>query len=359
MLKSSKKVFFIKPTNSSFIKVDQEILREKYIVETFVLHQNKSLYIYLFRLFLLSILMIIKSFKTDLFVAWFADYHSAVMVFVSKILFKKSVVFIGGMDAISYPELNKGVYRKKIRAFCVRFALKNTDIIIANHDSLFYHKNFYYNKTNPHIDGIMHYIPGLKTKMEVVYNGVDCNKFNRDYSISKQPNLILTIGTMSHSGDFYNKGFDLFIEVARRNQNLDFILIGFNNYCINWMEKEYQISKINNLKLIPSCSQESLIEYYNKAKVFVQASITEGMPNTLIEAMLFECIPVGSNVNGIPDVIGDTGLVIYDRDVVCLENAVKQALNMNTGSKSRDKAKNDFNLSKREVRIHSIIDKII
>jgi len=74
-----------------------------------------------------------------------------------------------------------------------------------------------------------------------------------------------------------------------------------------------------------------LNEKYNQAKVFVQASITEGMPNTLSEAMLLECIPVGSNINGIPDAIGETGIIIKHRKVEELEIGINKALKMNTG----------------------------
>jgi len=49
--------------------------------------------------------------KNVIFVSWFADYHSAVMVFVAKLTGKKSVVFIGGQEAVLYPELKKS-YRR-------------------------------------------------------------------------------------------------------------------------------------------------------------------------------------------------------------------------------------------------------
>ena len=60
---------------------------------------------------------------------------------------------------------------------------------------------------------------------------------------------------------------------------------------------------------------DELLNYFQRAKVFCQFSFSEGLPNTLCEAMLCECIPVGSNVNGIPKAIGDYGYILQLKDV--------------------------------------------
>lgn len=352
-----QQLIFIIPNESSFIRVDQRILEQDYDVHPILMNQNKGKIRYGFKNVQLFLYLLSRVFvKRVKFVAWFADYHSAVMVFAALLTAKKSVILIGGQEAMSYPELNKGVYRKKIRGAMVRFALKHTDLIIANHKSLIYHENYYYNAENPHIDGISHYVAGLKTPIEIVYNGVDTNKFIRDYSIIKQQDLILTVGTMSQLGDFYNKGYDLFIKVAARNPQLRFVLIGLSPDYLQWVEDNYHCAAMPQLTIIPYvCPQDKLITYYNKAKVFVQASISEGMPNTLSEAMLLECIPVGSNVNGIPDAIGDTGIVIKQRTVEDLENGINEALKMETSTQAKERVIQLFSFSKREKQLREII----
>jgi len=278
---------------------------------------------------------------------------------MGKLTKKKTVIFIGGQEAVCYPELNKGVYRKKIRGLCVKFALKNTDLIIANHKSLIYHENSYYNSENPHIDGIQHYIKGLTTPIEIIYNGIDSQRFIRNESIQKINNMVLTVGTMSQTGDFYNKGFDMFIEVASRHPEINFTLIGLNPNYLEWTETNYKVSQIPNLEIIPSfCPHELLNTRYNQAKVFVQVSITEGMPNTLSEAMLLECIPVGSNVNGIPDAIGGTGIIVKQRNVEQIEQAITDALKMNSGKQARERVTEMFSIEKRGKEILQLLQKI-
>ncbi|MFA6582263.1 MAG: hypothetical protein WCS79_10700, partial [Paludibacter sp.] len=132
MLKTTR-IIYIKPSNSSFIRGDQEILEKQFEVQSFLMYQNKNKVIFGWRLFLLFFYLLSNVFRRNvIFVAWFADYHSAIMAFVAKLIHKKSIIFIGGQEAVSYPELKKGVYRKKIRGAFVRYALRNTNLIIAN-----------------------------------------------------------------------------------------------------------------------------------------------------------------------------------------------------------------------------------
>ena len=354
------KIIFIKPNNSSFIRGDEEILARHYKVIPLLLNQSKGNLVY-------SMNMLRKCFKLvaegifgkAVFVCWFADYHSAVMVFLAKLTGSKSIIFIGGQEAVCYWELGKGVYRNKIRALFVKYSLRNTSHVIANHESLIYHENSYYNADNPHIDGVKHYVKEFQSPVDIVFNGIDPKKFVRDYNVTKQDNLVLTVGTMNHLGDFQNKGFDMFIQVAARNPQWNFVLIGLNRNYIDWVEEHFIASKIPNLKIIPSfCPQEILNESYNKAKVFVQASITEGMPNTLSEAMLMECIPVGSNINGIPDAIGDTGVIVMHRSVEEIESAIGIAMEMNTSKAARQRVIELFSFEKREKQLVAIFEKI-
>ncbi|HNW99340.1 MAG TPA: glycosyltransferase family 4 protein [Bacteroidales bacterium] len=360
MINKKSKIIFVKPSNSSFINLD-EIIFNKYfeVIPCLIKLKKDKIKIFIGAISLLFFLFF-KTRKSKLFITWFADYHAAIMVFIAKFFGKKSIVFIGGQEAICYPELKKGVYLKKTRSAFVKYALKNTNLIIANHSSLIYHENSFYNQEKPHIDGVKHYIPDLKTPIKIVYNGINPDRIKRDYNIRKSENIVLTVGTMFQINDFYNKGFDLFIDVARRNKNITFVLISIKEQYRNWLEENYKVSEILNLKIIPYfCPDETLMYYYNIAKVYVQVSITEGMPVSLNEAMLCECIPVGSNVNGIPDAIGNTGIVICERNVNELEKAILEALQMNSGDLSRKFVLDNFNIEKREEEILKITDDIL
>jgi glycosyltransferase involved in cell wall biosynthesis len=353
-----RKIIYIKPVDSTFIRIDQAILEKHFVVIPYLMKIKKNVLYFGLALIKLFFFIIIRMRKTNAIITWFGDYHAAVIAFVGKLFNKKVVVFVGGMDSICYPEFKKGVFCNKFRGKCVAYALKNASLIIPNHKSLVYHENYYYDN-NGKKDGIKYYIHDLKTKIEVIPNGYDIEKFKRDTSIQKSANLILTIGKCNNISDVINKGFDLFVQVARRSPLLEFVIIAIGKEHIPWLEEKYKISELKNLTIIPYSYHniETLKLYYNQAKVFVQASITEGMPNTLGEAMLYECIPVGSNVNGIPDTIGNTGVIVYHRDIDELGNAIKKALTMNTGKEARERIIENFSLEKREIQIMNAITK--
>jgi glycosyltransferase involved in cell wall biosynthesis len=129
---------------------------------------------------------------------------------------------------------------------------------------------------------------------------------------------------------------------------------------LDWTEATYKVSEIENLKIIPYfCPMETLVDYFNKATVYLQVSITEGMPVSLGEAMLCECIPVGSNVNGIPDAIGNTGIIVNKRDVTSLEDALRKALLMDTGKEARKYTLSHFSVAEREKKILAIFSQYI
>jgi glycosyltransferase involved in cell wall biosynthesis len=346
-----KKILFIKPANYSFTVNDQKILEKHFRVKAFLINRKNAGLHFIWRIINLKFFILLNAFGTKLMITWFADYHAAIMVIMGKVLNIKVVIIAGGQEAVCYPDLKKGVYYKKFRGAVVKFALRHADLILPNHESLVYHENFYYDPSGKK-DGMKYYVPGLKTVITVIPNGIETDKFFRERSVLKDPKTILTVGTMNSVYDFINKGFDLFIELARRNPDLNFIMIGIKKQFLPWIEENHPFGDIPNLNVIYSyCPHEILFESYNKAQVFVQASITEGMPNTLCEAMLCECTPVGSNVNGIPDAIGSNGIIVKKRDVRELEVCVRKALSLNSGKEAALRIKENFSFDGREKKM--------
>ena len=83
---------------------------------------------------------------------------------------------------------------------------------------------------------------------------------------------------------------------------------------------------------------------------YIQASIAEGLPNALCEAMLCGCIPMGSNVFAIPHVIGDTGVIFNERSEESFVAAIQELVSRTdlTGERCRERIQRMFPVEARE-----------
>lgn len=82
-------------------------------------------------------------------------------------------------------------------------------------------------------------------------------------------------------------------------------------------------NNINNVQFIGTVPFESLPSYLNKAEAFIFPTLIEGHPKTLIEAMACGLPCIGSNVEGIKEMIinGETG-ILCDLDVRSIKNTI-------------------------------------
>lgn len=350
-----KKVLFMQPTNSTFMETDYKILCSKYSADRIILNQtNKFEYC---RKLCRLVLSIFALRKYDAFVVWFGDYHSAIAAFLAKILHKKMVLFIGGYDAVYYPDKNIGVYNNAIRGRVCKYAITHSDLIIANHGSLIESNNRYIDNTD-RPSGLKNIIKNFKGHYKVIYNGIDVSKADA-FDKVKNPRLVLTTGATPKWEDIYNKGYDILIEVARLLPEFEFVFVNISHSRLKRLEKEYNYSNVPNLKIYSYIPWEELLDLFNKAKVYAQPSISEGMPYALVEAMLFECIPVGSNVAGIPTVIDKYGIILNERNVSKLADAIKQAADMDTGKMASAYIRQNFSIELRTIKIIKAIDEIL
>jgi glycosyltransferase involved in cell wall biosynthesis len=82
----------------------------------------------------------------------------------------------------------------------------------------------------------------------------------------------------------------------------------------------------------------------------------EGLPNALCEAMLCECVPVGTDVQGIRTAMGDAGFYASYGDPLATKEAIEKALAIGSGKPARERIRRLFPLEQREKRFAEIIE---
>jgi glycosyltransferase involved in cell wall biosynthesis len=149
------------------------------------------------------------------------------------------------------------------------------------------------------------------------------------------------------------KGIDIFAECARMMPDIKFVLVGTRGDAVKLLG-EVPI----NLEVIGSLPPQDLLGYYQKAKVYCQLSMREGLPNAVCEAMLCDCVAVGSDVQGIRTAIGEHGFLVPYGDVSRTCDAIRKAMESD-GMGGRDHIIASFPDSKRRDGLTELINELL
>lgn len=347
-------IYFVFDSYYTFVKEDLKILSQsgQPVLEYKTKFSKKPVqFILAFLHQFFSILFNLRKIKT--FYCWFADYHSVLPAFFAKLTGKKCVIIVGGFDAVNIPPIKFGIFfQDNARSKCVKYTYRHCTHIVPVDASLVESTNYFFDKKGVK-QGIKNYVDNVSAKFEVVPTGYDDTKWNRLEGVDKQK-MVMTVGGSPDERTFKRKGLDFLLKVAKEMPETKFIIVGLKPAILDYAKKQAP----DNAELIGYISHEEMHKYFSKAKVFCQFSLSEGLPNTLCEAMLCECVPVGSSANGIPYGIGDTGFVLEHQDVKAAQELIVQALNVdgNHGEMARERIKTLFSFEKRKQKILEIIN---
>lgn len=327
-------ILFIHPINSTFIKKDYELLTKWFIVKSFIYKARKNFILHIIFQSKLIFWLLFNIKKAQLIYIWFADYHSLLPVLFAKIFKKKSYLVLAGYDVVNIPQIQYGSFKNPVRAFFTKYSIKLSTLNLAVVESV--------------AQEAKRKVPDAN--IEIVYTGYDKNKF---YPAAEKEDLVLTVSTGNTLQRLKIKGIDIFYEVAKKMPHYHFIIIGLGS------NVQSQLGDLpDNLKIIEELDQKELLKYYQKAKVYAQFSMTEGLPNVVCEAMLCECIPIGFNIGGIPIAIGDAGYIVNEREIHNIMNMIELAMNadINLGKRARDRIVKKFPIEQRELTLKKLLN---
>ena len=139
-------------------------------------------------------------------------------------------------------------------------------------------------------------------KIIIIPNFIDTNLF-KPKKIEKYFDRILFVGRLAEEKNLFN----LISAMARTNFTLDIYGKGNIQEDLERHARE-QCAKVNFMGTV---SNNELPEILNQYKYYVLSSYFEGMPKTLLEAMACGLICIGTDVDGINEIIdnGVTGLL--------------------------------------------------
>ena len=342
---SKKNLIFIYPKLYTFIQTEIKLLSDEFNLIS--INQNWERKILLpFNLIRQVIFLVINIRKVDTILISFGGYWSFFPALFSNLLGKKVAIVMHGTDCVSFPEIEYGNLRNPILSYVTKKSLHWASIILPVSESLVYTENNYYSSKTLKF-GYNYHLSNIKTPYKVIHNGLNILDWVRDNEIIRSKTSFVTV---LGEGKIKIKGVDLIIEVASRFPNSIFYLAGIENV------KGYNIPK--NIICKGRLTPEELKVLFNQSQFYLQLSNTEGFGVALCEAMLCECIPLVSDVNFLPNIIGDSGFVLNKRNSDMLVDLINMALNsdiIHLEQKARKRIKDNFSVNKRKKMLLSVL----
>jgi len=310
----------------SFVLKDKDILSAEFPLEEFF-YSGKSDILRLAR----------KVAKSSVVFCWFAWDHAAWAVRFSRWFGKKTVVIIGGFDVVNMPEIDYGNLLSKKSAKRTKYAILKASKPIAVSNST--RKDAFALTDREDID--------------VAYHGFESVKFK---SGVKEEDLVLTVGEINKP-NMLRKGLLTFLKAAESLPHLRFALVGG----IAGLPQEYEkLLSLPNLEVPGYVSDQDLLDYMQRAKVYVQVSAHEGFGCSLAEAMLCECVPVVTSRGALSEVVGDAGHFVHFSDLQATKEAIESARNDNAlGKMARERIRTRFPLEKRREALVGTVRRLL
>ena len=298
------------PVRTAFIERDLEMIRPHAAIKDLEFTQSA---------FKLPFYLILQFFQllwhlpsTSQYLCFFGGYHCILPVVFGKAFGKKCTIQAGGTDCINMPEIGYGNFRKKWLRMATVFSFKNCSLILPVAEALVSQHYNYDPRINPK-QGLLQLIPGLKTPIQVIPNGFD-TKFWKELGMERVRHSFISVATSTSTlARALVKGYDLIAQLAASNPEWSFTLVGDANYQAN----------SPNILVLGKERPEALVQLYNTHEFYLQLSSSEGFPNALGEAMACGCIPIGSAVGAIPEILGDTGLLLTRKSLGALQQLIQ------------------------------------
>lgn len=227
---------------------------------------------------------------------------------IAKLLFRKKLIVRCGYLWSVFERKRLGDGIKARWAFLLeKICMKSADMCVVA--TL---RDAEYIKKTHHID---------ESKVRVFPNYVDIDVFRPMPEIKREAGLICFVGRL-----WPQKNVEALLEACRGLDGVRLLLIG--DGVLRDSLKQMALAFNLDVEFLQSVPNAKLPHYLNRAQTFVLPSHYEGCPKALLEAMACELPVIGTDVDGIRDMIrhGENG-ILCEKSVTSIRSAILNILN--------------------------------
>ncbi|MDP6593880.1 MAG: glycosyltransferase family 4 protein [Candidatus Marinimicrobia bacterium] len=327
MTSPNPKVLLFSTQKQSFIEDDVRLLEEFSDVKWICAHG-----------FFTAVRIKWSMLFSDVGIAWFASVYSTILVFTARFLRKTSIIIVGGADLITDSHLGYGLLLSPWKRPFIRYALRRATHVLP---------------TSEHLRRAALEVGEYEgDNLSTVPPGLDSNFWQPG---DQKENIILTVARCTTKDRILIKGIDLLFQVAEEMSDISFQILGVEENLLS--RNDFVVPK--NVIVSPSMSQEKLLNYYQRSAVYCQLSRVESFGIATAEAMLCGCVPVVTDVGGLPEVIGDSGLLVSPDKPETFASTLREALasSASMGKNARERIVSNFPLQNRQAELKRLITK--
>ena len=343
-------LIYVTPRRSSFSSADMQMLGEHYRVVTNAYEWWRQ--DYLTPLFYLRQLVFLLWYipKAQAIVVSFGGYWALLPALLGKLFGVPCYIILNGTDCTALPEIGYGLLRKSYTRYLCGLSYRWATKLLPVSESLISSENRYIDPQQPSKQGVRHYYPALATPTVVLPNGVDPEFWQTPDTAAKEPKSFISVML---AGQYLLKGGELIVSAAAALPGCTFYIAG--------TDAPAQLTQCPpNVHFLGLLSPEELRSYYQRSQFSLQPSASEGFGLSVCEAMACECIPLVSMVNSLPELVGDCGLYLQQRNAQLLQQLIQeQALRLKDpttmGQAARTRVLHHFTLRQRAERLYSLI----
>lgn len=163
----------------------------------------------------------------------------------------------------------------------------------------------------------------------------------------------MTVARCTTKDRIFIKGIDLLLHVAEEMSDISFQIIGIEESVLS----RHGFAVPMNVIVSPPMSQENLLSYYQRCAVYCQLSRVESFGIATAEAMLCGCVPLVTDVGGLPEVIGNSGFLVSPDNPETFASTLREALASSTSAreKARERIISRFPVQKRKTELKRLI----
>lgn len=213
-----------------------------------------------------------------------------------------------GFDLCRFP-VHRGMLEKPLKALI----LANADVVVALSEI----------EAN-HLTQVFNLDPA---KISVVPNGVDVAYYPKGtvpaYSGPSTPIMLLAVGQLE---DF--KGHIYLLKaltiILPRFPNVHLVIVTHNARLLTEYQRFCEENRLDDhVEFVDSKATDELASYYSKCDIFVQPSLVDNFPVTILEAMACGRPVVASNVGSVSEQLSDgSGILVTPGDFEDLARAI-------------------------------------